>query len=260
MSTQTSTQPSTQSSVHNAIRIGEVTHHWARNQKISSQYFTAIDSTNLKAKAEAFNKSSFKEHLIIYLADHQGAGKGRGQNSWLSTSPGLQLLSTWSFMIDQAPHPTISPMMGLALYRAAIATWPFLNWNLKAPNDLYINNKKAAGILLETLSQGDDHRLLLGLGFNVISSPESLNTATSLAAELSDKAPLLAQDWVSFLERLLFEFSFSLQMSFETMNTTSTQSLLSALNKHPQLEEKYISLDENANLTTPRKKISWSEL
>lgn len=242
------------------IRIGEITHQWAQNQKIASEYFAALDSTSLKAKAEAFSETAFNEQLIIYITDHQSSGRGRGQNSWHSGTPGSQLLSTWSFMIDGPPHPTISPMIGLALFRACMSTWPFLNWNLKAPNDLYINDKKVAGLLLETLSQGEDHRLLLGLGFNIISPPKEIETASALATELSKEAPLLAQDWISFLERLLFEISFSLQLSFEAMNTTSTSALLLALNRHPLLKEKYISLDESGNLQTPTKKISWMEL
>ena len=150
--------------------------------------------------------------------------------------------------------------MGLALYRAANSTWPFLNWNLKAPNDLYIGNKKAAGILLETLSQGDDQRLLIGLGLNVISHPAEVETSTSIAEELSKATPLLAQDWICFLERLVFEFSFSLQLSFEPLNSTSAQSLLHALNLHPHLKEKYTGLDAEGNLQTPSRKISWMEL
>lgn len=242
------------------ILIGQVTHQWAKTQKISSQYFPSVDSTNLKAKTESFTENSFNEHLILYVTDHQTAGKGRGQNTWASTEKGSQLLSTWSFMIESPPHPTVSPMIGLALYRAANSTWPFLNWNLKAPNDLYIDDKKVAGILLETVSQGDDYRLLLGLGFNIVSAPKEINTASALASELSEDTPLLAQDWISFLERLLFEISFSLQLSFESMNSTSTHALLTALNKHPLLKEKYISLDESGNLATSSKKISWLEL
>lgn len=242
------------------IRIGQVTYHWAQNQKISAQYFSSVDSTNLKAKADAFSENSYNEQLIIYLTDNQTAGKGRGKNSWASGATGSQLLSTWSFMIESPPHPTISPMLGLALYRAATSTWPFLNFNLKAPNDLYIDDKKVAGILLEILSQGDDHRLLMGLGFNILSPPESVDTASALSSELSEETPLLAQDWISFLERLLFEVSFSLQLSFEAMNSTSTHALLIALNKHPFLKEKYLALDESGNLSTPSKKISWLEL
>lgn len=242
------------------ILIGQVTHHWARSQKIPSQYFSTADSTNAKARADSFAEKTFNENLIVYLTDDQTAGKGRGTNAWASGAKGSQLLSTWSFMIDAPPHPTISPMIGLALYRAAVSTWPFLNFNLKAPNDLYINKKKVAGLLLETVSQGDDHRLLLGLGINVLNAPENVETAGAISTELSKDTPLLAQDWISFLERLVFEISFSLQLSFEPMNSTSTNALLVALNRHPLLTEKYLSIDEAGNLETTTKKISWQDL
>jgi BirA family biotin operon repressor/biotin-[acetyl-CoA-carboxylase] ligase len=163
-------------------------------------------------------------------------------------------------MIDQPTMPIVSPLIGLALYKAASATWPYLDWSLKAPNDLFVGGKKIAGILLETISQGDDHRLLIGLGFNAIKSPLELSTAVSLAKALPDDTPLLAQDWISFLERLVFEFSFSLQQSFEPLNPSTRQALLFALNKNSQLTEKYISIDESANMKTDSKTISWQEL
>ena len=242
------------------IRIGQVGHQWAKAQKISSQYFESIDSTNKQAKAEAFKDKSFNEHLIVYFADQQTAGKGRGTNTWSSAKPGTQLLSTWSFMIEDPPHPTLSPMIGLALYRAAVSSWPFLDWSLKAPNDLFLGNKKIAGLLIETLSQGSDLRLLVGLGFNVIAHPEEISTATSLVESLPIQSPLLAQDWISFLERLIFEFAISIQLGAEALNTTSTEALMTALNKNPLLKEKYISMDEMANLKTSKKQISWLEL
>jgi BirA family biotin operon repressor/biotin-[acetyl-CoA-carboxylase] ligase len=242
------------------IRIGLVTDHWAKTQKIPTRYSETTASTNSRAKSEAFTEDSLSEHLMLYIADQQTGGRGRGSNTWSSSAIGTQLLSTWSFMIESPPHPTVSPMTGLALFRAASSTWPFLAWNLKAPNDLYIGDKKVAGLLLETLSQGDDHRLLIGLGLNVIAHPAEVAVATSLVKELSKDAPLLAQDWICFLERLVFEFSFSLQMSFEPLNSTSIASLLHALNLHPLLSEKYTALDSNGTLHTKSRRISWMEL
>lgn len=244
----------------NDIRIGQVSHHWADAQKIKAIYFASTDSTNQQAKDKAFDEESFSEHLIIYFADQQTAGRGRGKNTWLTPHSGSQLLSTWSFMLDQPTLPIVTPLVGLALYKAASATWPYLDWNLKAPNDLFIGEKKVAGLLLETISQGDDHRLLIGLGFNVIKSPYELDTATSLARSLPDDTPLLAQDWISFLERLVFEFSFSIQQSFEPLNPSTRQALLFTLNKNPLLKDKYVSIDDSANLKTSAKNISWQEL
>ncbi len=242
------------------IRIGQISHQWAEAQKIKSFYFKNTDSTNQQAKDKAFDEESFSEHLIIYIADQQTAGRGRGKNTWLSPQSGSQLLSTWSFMLDAPTLPIISPLVGLALYKAACATWPYLDWSLKAPNDLFIGEKKIAGLLLETISQGDDHRLLIGLGFNVISSPKDLVTAVSLAHSLPADTPLLAEDWLSFLERLVFEFSFSIQQSFEPLNPSARQALLYTLNKNPLLDEDYTSIDESANLKTNSKYISWQEL
>lgn len=242
------------------IRIGQITHQWAQAQKIKSAYSSQIDSTNSQGKGLAFAEETLSEHLVLYVAERQNAGRGRGQNTWTQSAVGSQLLSTWSFMIDQPVLPTLSPQIGLAVFRAAQATWPFLAWNLKAPNDLYIGSKKIAGLLIETVSQGDEHRLLIGFGMNVISSPDSVPTATSLVGELEEEVPLLAEDWISFLERLLFEFSFALQLSYEPLNTTTTAALLMALNQHPLLKEEYISLDQHGNLSTETRKISWTEL
>lgn len=242
------------------IRIGQVSSHWAEAQKIPTQYFETTDSTNAQAKKEAFTEKAFSEHLIVYFADQQSAGRGRGQNTWSNAPLGSQLLSTWSFLVEEPPLPVLSPLLGLSMYRAALSTWPFLDWNLKAPNDLYIGDKKAAGLLIETVSQGADLRLLIGLGFNVIASPATVATSTSLVKELPVHAPLLAQDWISFLERLIFEFSLALQMSYEELNTTVQASLLSTLNKHPLLKETYTAIDGHANLKTLNREISWSDL
>ncbi|MBC7420001.1 MAG: biotin synthetase [Bdellovibrio sp.] len=242
------------------IRIGQITQQWAKVQKIKSDYSAQTDSTNLKAKKEAFLDSSFDENIILYLADQQTAGRGRGSNTWSSAAIGSQLLSTWSFLMEEMPKPTLSPQIGLAIYRAAVATWPFIDWNLKAPNDLYISTKKVAGLLIETVSQGADLRLLVGFGFNVFSFPETVTTATSLAHELPEKTPLLAEDWISFLERILFELSFALQRAAEPLNSTTTTALIHSLNLHPHLKEKYISLDASGTLATAKKKILWSEL
>ena len=90
--------PTQKNSLPEDISIGKITHQWALNQKIFSQYFALIDSTNNKAKTESFAEKSYNEHLIIYVTDQQTAGKGRGQNSWSTATPGSQLLSTWSFI------------------------------------------------------------------------------------------------------------------------------------------------------------------
>lgn len=244
----------------NDIRIGQISHEWANTQKIKSFYFPHVDSTNTKAKSEAFNEDTLSENLTLYFTEVQTAGRGRGQNSWSNSHPGSQLLSTWSFMIQENVQPILSPLVGLALYKAACTTWPFLDFNLKAPNDLFINDKKVAGLLIEMVTQGDDTRLLIGIGLNVLTSPKEIENSTSLVSELPKTAPLLAQDWIAFLERFIFEISMSIQLAYEPLDSTACASLHYALNLHPLLNEKYTSVDSFGSLVTKSKKINWADL
>jgi hypothetical protein len=81
----------------------------------------------------------------------------------------------------------LAPLVGLALYEAAHKTWPDVAFNLKAPNDLYVHDKKIAGILIEAVlggPSGRDIRVVVGLGFNVLSAPSEISHATCLKAHL----------------------------------------------------------------------------
>lgn len=242
------------------IRIGQITSQWAENNHIFVSYKSQQASTNDMAKEEAFEENLLEESLCLYVTDHQTAGRGRGKNTWIDSQPGSSLLSSWSFLLGIKPQPTTSCLIGLATYRACSSTWPFLNWNLKAPNDIYIGDKKAAGILLESLIQGDDVRLIIGFGFNVTSSPANVDTSTSLMESLPAGAPLLGQDYTAFLDRLLFELTDAISHSDEPLSSTDQLSLLKALNQHPLLKEKYTGMESDGSLLIGEKKISWMNL
>lgn len=242
------------------IKIGKITSQWAENNHVFVSYQAQIDSTNSLAKEEAFVEELLAESLCLYVTDHQTAGRGRGQNTWIDSRPGSSLLSSWSYLLGTKPQPTTSCLVGLAVYRACSATWPFLPWNLKAPNDIYIGDKKVAGILLENVIQGDEVRLIIGLGFNVTSSPEAVPTATSLIEELPPGAPLLGQDYTAFLDRLLFELTVAVSHCEEQLSPTDQLSLLTALNQHPLLEEIYSGMQADGSLIVGTKKINWMTL
>ncbi|MDG0815849.1 biotin--[acetyl-CoA-carboxylase] ligase [Bdellovibrio svalbardensis] len=242
------------------IKIGKVTSQWAENNHVFVTYQPQVDSTNNLAKEEAFEEELLAESLCLYLTDHQTAGRGRGTHTWTDSRPGSSLLSSWSYLLATKPQPTTSCLVGLAVYRACSSTWPFLAWNLKAPNDIYIGDKKIAGILVENVIQGDEVRLIIGLGLNVTSSPESVETATSLIEELPPGAPLLGQDYTAFLDRLLFELTIAVSYCEEPLSPTDQLSLLTALNLHPLLEEIYTGMQADGSLFTATKKINWMSL
>ncbi len=242
------------------IRIGKVTSQWAENNNIVVSYSAQTTSTNEVAKQEAFSENLLAESICLYLTDHQTTGRGRGSHSWSDARPGSSLLSSWSFLLGVKPQPTTSCLIGLAVYRACMTTWPFLPWNLKAPNDIYLHNNKVAGILLENIMQGDEVRLIIGLGFNVTASPDAVDNAISLLEALPQGAPLLGQDYMSFLDRLLFEMTDAISKCDEPLSATDQLSLLTALNAHPLLKEKYTGMEPDGSLLIKDQKISWTSL
>lgn len=243
------------------VRIGMITKKWAENNRVYSYYLATTASTNDLAKAMAFEEKLLDEPLCLFLADHQSAGRGRGKNSWVDSQPGACLLSSWSYLINAKPQPTTSCLVGLAVYRALSATWPFLDWNVKAPNDIYLGGKKVAGILTESVIQGDEVRVVIGLGINVLASPKEVPTATSILEALPAGVPLLGQDWTACLDRLMFEVTDAISRCEDPLTPSDQHSLLKALNAHPLLQEKYVGLESSGTLIqSSGHKINWWEL
>lgn len=129
--------------------------------------FQVIDSTNLQAK-KYIDENINPEFLVT--ADTQSYGKGRTGRQWYSEDGNLFV----TIVLDSKPIK----MPELFTYYIALAVSGFLDENglkssIKWPNDVLVNGKKICGILLE----GYKERLIIGVGFNVISSPEYVEDA-----------------------------------------------------------------------------------
>lgn len=244
----------------NNIQLGFISHKWAENHQLLSRYEASMKSTNDLAKSEAFAPQLMNEPVCVYFTEHQTRGRGRNQNTWIDSSNGGSFLSSWSYLVEASPQPTTSCLVGLALFKACLATWPFLPWSLKAPNDIYLNNQKVGGILLETIQQGQHSRLVIGIGLNVFEHPSDLIQATSILNSLTAKTPLLGQDWICFLDRIFFELTEVSSRCDSPLNTSDRATLLMALNLNPCLLDKYVEVESSGNLILPQKTINWSEL
>ena len=139
-------------------------------------------STNDLARRAAADSAN--DGLAIF-AEFQTAGRGRGGASW-SSPAGLNLLFSVLLFDGQRrlePH-LLTLASGLALVEA-VGEVTSLQPKLKWPNDLLIDSRKAAGILVEVCSDASDTpALIIGVGLNCNCSPDELpNKATSLRQE-----------------------------------------------------------------------------
>ena len=147
------------------------------------------DSTNNDAVAAARLGAP---HGSVYFADEQLAGRGRGGHQWISAAgDGLYVSVLLRPQIPSARLPFLPLAAGLAAAHA-IQSVASLNVDLRWPNDLLIGERKAGGILAESItpSKSLPHAVVphavLGIGINVHQRafpPDLATPATSLDLE-----------------------------------------------------------------------------
>jgi BirA family biotin operon repressor/biotin-[acetyl-CoA-carboxylase] ligase len=151
------------------------------------RHFRATDSTNARAKELA---AAGAPGGLVVTADEQRAGRGRQGRSWFGP-PGSSLL--YSVLLRPFEgDPLLALAVPVAVCEAAEAVAP-VRCQLKWPNDVWIDERKVAGILVE--AHPDDGWAVIGIGVNVAvpegAFPEELReTATSLVpTEAESGAP-----------------------------------------------------------------------
>lgn len=125
--------------------------------------FEDIDSTNLYLKKMRAELPSF----TVVSALYQSHGRGRLGRSFLSLK-GKNLLFSILLKDDFAlqQHELLSLFVGYVL--AKTLEKYHIESSIKWPNDVLINGKKTAGILLEgTVSEGKLDSVILGIGVNI---------------------------------------------------------------------------------------------
>lgn len=208
------------------------TQKWCQKAQVKCHFTPEVGSTNDWAKSEAL---SDPHNVRLYLTQHQTAGRGRGTNKWMDPGQDQAFLSSWSIPLGAGPSPVLSPLIGLAVYRALSTTWMSPEWGLKPPNDIWVKNKKIAGLLIEVIQQGGQSQLIIGLGINLMGTAP-LITGTTLQQALG-AVPLSLQDWLAFLDRLWMEFALTLTQRESNLTLNQSENLKYAINRSKALDK-----------------------
>jgi BirA family transcriptional regulator, biotin operon repressor / biotin---[acetyl-CoA-carboxylase] ligase len=140
------------------------------------RYLPVVGSTNDIAREWAVAGAP---DWALVVADAQTAGRGRGERRWL-TEPGGAL--AFSLVLRPTPaeagcFPRFTALAALGLIRALGGLG--LAAQVKWPNDVLLDGRKAAGVLVEVDWQaGQAAAVVVGLGVNV--SPASVPPAHTL--------------------------------------------------------------------------------
>lgn len=182
------------------------------NHTASSQSFTVleqVDSTNLYAMQAL--RAGLAHHGSVYLAHHQTAGRGQRGKQWWS-APGQNIQMS---MVLRSNHLALSQKFrASATIALAIQQWLETHagaTNIKWPNDLYVGDRKAGGILLENIIEGGKWQYTIaGIGLNVnatafnpdLPNPTSLALLTGRTFDVVEEAKKVANHVQAYWDQL----------------------------------------------------------
>lgn len=194
--------------------------------------FDTLESTN----DEAF----CHDYLSVVVADRQKNGRGRMGRAWQSLAGNLFC------SVVLKPYGLRSCLVGFVASLSLVEALPEFALKLKWPNDVLLEGKKVAGVLLELREE----KLVLGVGVNVAQAPTSglLYEAASLEARVS-KAEVLE----AFLKRLSYNLEL-FEKDFENIRVRwlkYAHGLNDEIQVHlpdQQVKGRFIGVDENGAL------------
>ena len=127
-----------------------------------------IDSTNSEILR---NIDSYTDGDVL-LAEIQTAGRGRRGRKW-SCSLGCQVLLSSAAFFDLSLELSALPLAVGLNVAWELEKAGFSGIKVKWPNDLYFENAKIAGILIESIVRHEDVGAVIGIGMNVFPFEDS---------------------------------------------------------------------------------------
>lgn len=169
------------------------------------RYYENTPSTIWVGKQLASEGDVEQINGMVIIAEEQTGGIGRLGRSWVSPVGGvwITIVLKPNIPID---HVFMVTMAGSVAIARAIRKEFDLGALIKWPNDIYIGDKKVAGLILELFAEADQiHYCLFSIGVDVNITPSDLkgvkSAVTSISAEMGHDV-----DRASLLARLLKEF------------------------------------------------------
>ena len=188
--------------------------------RINYLHLDSVDSTNNWVKAHLSELSS----LTCVTAEEQTAGRGRFKRHWVSPR-GENIYATLLLNVPLGSGYIANLGQIMAFACAKVLRGMGFEAQLKWPNDVLIYGKKIAGVLTETVTQGEDIGVIIGIGINVnMASFEAIDIPATSLLQLSQKkwdrqelTELLMSHFLKDLEILMKSGFAPFQVPFENL-------------------------------------------
>ena len=226
----------------------------------------SVDSTNNYAMGQIHEGMAFDG--LVCLAHHQTAGKGQRGKTWIS-EPGQNLNMSLVIVpqtLDLSLQFLFSASVSLGIIDLVRKFYPN-NWSIKWPNDIYWNDRKAAGILIESVIQGNEWLYAvagIGINLNQDSFDPEIQNAVSIYQITGGKYEAIpfAKELVPFVqmriarlrvnpEEILMDFNQNLYKKDFTVDLKMGRDLF---------ETRILGVDSKGSLLTTNGSFNWGEV
>ena len=233
---------------------------WEITTKIKSKfigrriyYFDEIDSTQNYALQISNNTN---ENGAIIIAEKQTHGKGRLNRKWYSPEGGiwLSVIIHPEFQISDA---TIIPLAASLALCESIKKVHKIKTDVKWPNDITIDGKKVAGMLIDTSIQGNKvENLVLGIGINFAVNIQQIEKRLKNSPNFYGVRSLFPEKNRPSKIELLVQFLLELEKVINSLIKGKNAQIIRDWSKHTNMFGKTISVNTgNGKISGIAKKI-----
>ena len=128
---------------------------------LECHFFDSIESTNI-----FLTNKPFTNKVQLCVTREQTQGKGQHGRHWESQKDSSIIFSIKRNFPQECNLNGLSLIVGLAIVKVLEKECLVEGFKIKWPNDIYFENKKLAGILLENQMQSGNQSVVIGVGIN----------------------------------------------------------------------------------------------
>jgi BirA family transcriptional regulator, biotin operon repressor / biotin---[acetyl-CoA-carboxylase] ligase len=171
-----------------------------KTRRIGREVVVYASTSSTNDVAAKYAKSKNNDGLVV-LAEEQTAGRGRSGNKW-AAGKGDSVIC--SILLTEAGIDAELLSLTIAVATAeAIGKCVKAEAKIKWPNDIILNNKKVAGILVESRKAGKLTACVIGIGINCHQSKQDFSAELRKIATSIDIETGGSIDRISLIKRLL---------------------------------------------------------
>ena len=175
---------------------------------IDCHFFDSIESTS-----SFLTEIPYSSRTQFCITREQTKGKGQHGRDWSSQKDGSILFSLRKCFSEDTNLNGLSLVIGMAIIKSIEAECQLSGLKIKWPNDVYFENQKLAGILMENNIHKGLQYLVIGVGVNYqLNHTINIDTPWTDLSQIVKKLPNFDKLTASFIKNILamskdFEFN-----------------------------------------------------